>query len=432
MHIESAITHWESASLRRVRFWAADVPAMGYKVFELRRTHGEPSSVVAGHSPILENKYYRVELDPTNGAVRSIFDKELRRDLVDQQSPYRFGQYLYAAGGDQLPNTLRRYRFVLLQPKLQVNPARDGRLLSVTRTPYGSVARMESTDTNTPSIQAEIRLFDHEKKIEFVEVVDKVATTSREAVYFAFPFAMNRPQFQYEIQTGVVDPAKDMYPGAGHEWFSVQHWVSAQQNGFSATVMPLDASLVTLGDINRGAWPDHFGERPGTIFSYAMNNYWGTNYNASQGGRFRFRYVVTSAQSTNPPALSRMGWGEATPLELNEVIRQDKAVDTPRRWDGRQGTYLTVDDSDLLVETWKTAENGDGTILRCLDLGGETRQVKVRLPLLRLTRVVQTDAVERDQQPLAFEKDCFSFTIHPHEIVTLRVVGDVETRKPTQ
>jgi len=49
----------------------------------------------------------------------------------------------------------------------------------------------------------------------------------------------------------VLSSAKDMYPGAGHEWFNVQHWVSVAQDGFSGTVMPLDASLVTLGDINR-------------------------------------------------------------------------------------------------------------------------------------------------------------------------------------
>jgi len=52
--------------------------------------------------------------------------------------------------------------------------------------------------------------------------------------------------------------------------------------------MPLDASLVTLGDINRGAWPTTFGERPGTIFSYAMNNYWHTNYRARRAATFDF------------------------------------------------------------------------------------------------------------------------------------------------
>jgi alpha-mannosidase len=99
---------------------------------------------------------------------------------------------------------------------------------------------------------------------------------------------MDHPEFQYEIQNGTIDPAKDMYPGAGHEWFSVQHWVAAQQDGLSVAVFPLDASLFTLGDINRGSWPTGFGSRSGTIFSYVMNNYWDTNYRAAQGGNSVF------------------------------------------------------------------------------------------------------------------------------------------------
>ena len=225
-------------------------------------------------------------LDPATGAVRSIYDKQLRRELVDQQSLYRFGQYLYVSGGDQSPNTILQYSRLFPKPKLQVHPAQDGRLVSVKRTPDGWVARMESQNTNTPAITSEIRLFDHEKKIELVENVEKKEVNTKEAVYFAFPFAMDHPQFQYEIQTGVVDPARDMYPGAGLEWFSVQHWVSVEQDGISATVMPLDASLVTLGDINRGAWPTQFGQRPGTIFSYVMNNYWDTNYRGGPGRTF--------------------------------------------------------------------------------------------------------------------------------------------------
>ena len=184
---------------------------------------------------------------------------------------------------------------------------------------------------------------------------------------------MEHPQFQYEIQNGVVDPAKDMYPGAGHEWFSVQHWVAVQQDGVSGTVMPLDTPLMTLGDINRGAWPTEFGQRSGTIFSYAMNNYWHTNYRAAQGGHFQFRYVVTSAASTDPAALSRMGWEEVTPLEEDEIRSQDKALDLPRPLDGKQASFMTVDDPDLLLDTWKPAEDGDGTIVRFLDLGGKPR-----------------------------------------------------------
>ena len=421
----------KSARLDRVRFMATDVPAFGYKVFVLRPSKQASPAPEVTQATMLESRYYRVELDPASGAVRSIYDKELRRELVNQESPHRFAQYLYVSGGDRRPNTLLQYRTVKLEPKLQIDGAHDGHLLSVTRTPYGAVARIESTDTNTPEITTEIRLFENEKKIEFIEEIDKRAVTSREAVYFAFPFAMDHPQFQYEIQTGVVDPARNMYPGAGHDWFNVQHWVSVQQDGISATVLPLDTALATLGDIYRGAWPDHFGARAGTIYSFAMNNYWSTNYDAEQGGHVRFRYLITSAPSTDAAALSRMGWEDATPFELDEVTTQDKALDTPRPWDGKQGSFLDVDDPAVLVEDWKSAEDGDGTILRLLDLGGAARKITVRAPMLALSRVVQTDAVERDKGALPLAgPHAFQVTIHPHEIVTVRMVGTSEATAP--
>ena len=406
-----------------VRFIARDVPAVGYKVYRLRDTKKTLESSATTQTATLDSPYYRVILDPSTGAVRSIYDKQLQRELVNQQSPYRFGQYLYVTGGDKGPNTLLQYSHVYPKPDLDVHPAQNGHLVSVTRTPYGLIARLESTDTNTPKISTEIRLFDRQKKIEFIEDLTKKEVDTKEGVYFAFPFAMDHPQFQYEIQNGVVDPSKDMYPGAGHEWFSVQHWVSAQQNGLSATVMPLDAALVTLGDINRGQWPDHFGTRIGTIFSYVMNNYWDTNYRAGQGGRFRFRYVITSAAATDDAQLSRRGWEEMTPLEKDEITTQDKALNTPGPLDGKQASFLHADDPDLVLTTWKPAEDGHGTILRFLDLGGATRTVSVETPLWRLQQVWQTDAVERDRSQLSLSGEHqFQFTVHPHEIVTVRLI----------
>ncbi|HXS12121.1 MAG TPA: polysaccharide lyase family protein [Acidobacteriaceae bacterium] len=410
-------------AFNHVRFVARDVPGNGYKVLELRKGPAahEPK---ATPSTVLENSFYRVTLDPSTGAVQGIFDKELKKELVNQSSPYKFGQYLYVTGGDKKPNSMQTYRMAPLPPELQVTGAREGRLISSMHTPEGWVARMESTDVNTPSVRVEIRLPEHEKKIEFVEDITKQKVLTKEAVYFAFPFAMDHPEFNYEIQNGVVNPAKDMYPGAGHEWFSVQHWVSVQQDGVSGTVMPLDAGLVTLGDIYRGLWPAHFADRTGTVFSYAMNNTWNTNYEAGQGGETELRYVVTSAPSTDPVALSRMGWEEATPLESDEITRQDKAADSPRTLNGTQGRFLEIDDPDVVVEAWKPAEDGKGTILRLLDLGSRERSVTVRTALMNLSGAVETDAVERDQHALPLEgTHGFRVSVHPHEIVTVRMLA---------
>jgi hypothetical protein len=408
----------------RVEFTAKDVPGVGYKVYELRETKAQAPTAATTTETTLESPFYRVVLDPATGSIRSIYDKQLNKELVDQENAWRFGQYLYVSGGDEEPNSILQYRAVSPKPSLQVHPAQDGRLISVEKTPWGTRAQLESSAENTPRIRTEIRLYDDEKKIELIEDLNKKPELKKEAVYFAFPFAMTHPQFQYEIQNGVVDPAKDMYPGAGREWFSVQHWVSVQQDGVSATVVPLDASLLTLGDINRGAWPTEFGQRPGAIFSYVMNNYWHTNYRAEQGGDYRFRYIITSAAHTDAPALSRMGWEETTPLEEDEIRSQDKALDFPRPLDGLRGSFLSVDDPDLLLDTWKPAEDGNGTILRLIDLGGTERTATITLPLVSIDKVTATDAVERDTTPIVpTGRHTFSVDIRPHAIVTVRIVG---------
>ena len=429
----------------RVRFEAHDVPEFGYKVYFTRPSQKKQPSPVESHDASIESRYYRIQLDPQSGSIRSIYDKELKRELVNQNSPYRFAQYLYVTGGDKDPNSILVYGRILPAPQLEVHPAAQGHLIFTRRTPDGEVAVMESADTNTPSIRSEIRVFDDAKKIEITEEVEKENEYAKEAVYFAFPFDMSRPQFQYEVQNGVVDPAKDMYPGAGHEWFSVQHWISAQQDGLSAIVMPLDAPLVTLGDINRGQWPEQFGERPGTVFSYLMNNYWVTNYRAGQQGKFTFHYVVTSAARTQAENLSRMGWEEITPLEADIVMSQDKSLspsastesgttkdsahqvgsgNSPGAVSAVQGSFLESSDPNLFLETWKPAEDGNGTILRLLDLAGTERSETIQIPFLHVDHVWKTDALERGKEPVSVTDDGrIQFTIHPHEILTLRIAG---------
>lgn len=417
-------------AFQHIRFLAQDIPPLGYKVYSMRQVEKDLSVPKSEQGTTLESTYYKVQLDAETGAVSSIYDKQLHRELVSHESPYRFGEYIYVTGGDKAPNTILHYDHVSPKPELEIHPAHNGKVVSVVRTPYGQVARLESQDLNTPSIKTEIRLFDHEKKIEFVEDVEKTEVQAKEAAYFAFPFDMKQPQFHYEIQNGVVDPAKDMYPGAGHEWFSAQHWVSVQQDGVSATVMPLDAPLITLGDINRGEWPEQFGKRAGTIFSYVMNNYWDTNYRSGQGGHFSFHYVMTSADSTDAASLSRMGWEEITPLESDIISTQDKALgpvvdaNSSTRLDGKQDTFLDVEDPSLLLETWKPAEDGNGTILRFLDFGGTDRVVTVRTPFQSLADVSQTDALERGKTPLSVTgHNQFQFNVHPHEIITIRLAG---------
>ncbi|HUY13797.1 MAG TPA: polysaccharide lyase family protein [Terriglobia bacterium] len=412
-----------SGSTQRIRFMAQGVPSLGYKCYTLK-AQSQPPSLQARSGDVLENKFYRVVLDPESGSVKSIFDKQLQRNLVNSSSPYRFDQYLYVTGGDQpAHNRLLFNQVGLPMPTLTVNPAGAGRGISITRQPFGMVARLESAAVNTPRIETEIVLFDDQKKIEFINRVRKTEVYTKEGVYFAFPFSMDHPEFRYEIQNGYVDPAHDQLPGAGKEWFSVQHWVEAKQGNASVAIVPLDASLVTLGDIVRGTWPLNFGQRNGTVFSYVMNNYWFTNYRAGQGGDFTFRYVLTSGRRLDPAALSRLGWAEMTPLEVDAIIHNDKATNAPEPLDAASQSFLQVSQPNVVLVTWKRAEDKEGTILRFLEVGGRASVVNISTPVLNVQSAWMCNAMEQKQQALPVSPRGFSFSIQPFQIATVRVAG---------
>ena len=408
-------------SYYHIRFLAPDVPSLGYKAFALKETKSEPTTAQADPEGTLENAYYRVVLDAGSGAVKSILDKELDKEVVNTSSPYRFDQYLYVTGADQTPNRLVEYSSGWPVPELSIHSAGGGRLLSVTKQPFGQVARLESSGINTPRIETEVILFSGAKKIEFINRVHKTEVYAKEGVYFAFPLAMQHPQLRYEIQNGFVDPSRDQLPGAGKEWFSVQHWVAAEQGGVTAALVPVDAPLVSLGDIARGTWPLKFSPRPGTIFSYVMNNYYFTNYAAGQGGEFTFRYVLTSGKNLQPAYLSRLGREEMSPLEVDQITSQDKAINFARPLDSAQLSFLQVRQPDAVLETWKRAEDGQGTILRFLEVAGKESAVEVRVPLLEAKSAWMCDALERKQGPLSVSRHGFEFTVKPFQIVTVRL-----------
>jgi len=218
-----------------------------------------------------------------------------------------------------------------------------------------------------------------------------------------------------------VDPGRDQLPGAGKEWFSVQHWVSAEQGGVTAALVPVDAPLVCLGDIVRGTWPAKFSPRSGTIFSYVMNNYYFTNYAAGQGGDFRFRYVFTSGKDLSPAYLSRLGREEMSPLETDLITSQDKAINFAKPLASNQESFFEVRGAGVLLETWKMAEDGHGTILRFLEVAGKESTVEVETPLLDVKAAWMSDALERNQGSLQVSPHGFQLSVKPFQIVTVRL-----------
>ena len=409
-----------------VRFLAQDLPPVGYKCFEIR-TASTPAEAHAeiDTNPVIENKYYRVTIDAQSGSVKSILDKQLNRELVDADSPYRFGQYLYVTGGDPKGNGLTRmiHPFQSLPvAELTIHPATAGAYLGTEKTAWGDSIKLRSSDVNTPEIDLEILLFNDQKRIEFDYKVQKNYTTAKEAVYFAFPAAATPPEFAYATQQGWVDPARDLLKGASLEWFSIQKWMAVHDSNLTVGIVPVDTSLASFGDINRGLWPSEFKPKSSTMFSYAMNNYWHTNYRAGQGGTFNFRYVITSAKQFDPVALTRLGWESMETPALDGVINQDKVGNPEEPLPADGASFLDIDNPNVVLAAWKLAEDGKGTILRLEETAGQPGEANIKLLRAALKSASLCNSVEDNVRELEVRDGTVRIAFRPHEVVTIRLM----------
>jgi alpha-mannosidase len=270
-------------------------------------------------------------------------------------------------------------------------------------------------------IDLEILVYDNQKRIDFDYSVQKSYTTAKEGVYFAFPTAVQSPKFAYATQQGWVDPARDLMKGASLEWFNIQKWMAVHDSRMTVGIVPLDTSLASFGDINRGLWPSEFTPKTSTLFSYAMNNYWHTNYRAGQSGVFTFRYVLTSAKDFDPPALSRLGWESMEAPVMDSVINQDKVGDPDEPLPAEGASFLDINSPNIVLVTWKLAEDGNGTILRLQETAGQPADVTVTLPSSKVQSAALCNSVEDHLHDLTVTNNQIHLAFRPHEVLTVQL-----------
>jgi hypothetical protein len=402
-----------------LRFIAAGVPGLGYKAYSVRRAETPaPERSLAPEAWQIESRYYRVVFDPATGGISELVDKELGRDLVDSRAPYKMNELLYVAGGED--SRILQDLVTLKPPQLEVTGQSGAKRLD--NTARRILIRAQSK--NVPEIETEVRVYDQIKRVDIVNRIRKVEVRSKEAVYFAFPFRVSPPELAYQVQNAFVRPNDDQLPGACRDWFATQNLVVARDAGASIAWATPDAPLVTLTDINRGLWRKRLGVLSGHVFSYVMNNYWFTNYKASQGGDFTFRYSITSNRQLPEAELARFDAQTRSPLIVcnyydtgNVRIRPAK-----KRMPLAEGSFLAIDAGNAQVTAFKPAEDGNGYILRLRETAGQKGVARLKSPIFPLAAAWRTNGLEDNLSPLAVTTNGVAVPLQPRAFSTLRLV----------
>jgi alpha-mannosidase len=421
---------FERDGWRKIRFVATNVPAMGYKAYGIRGLNAaahEANEKISGGT--IENSFYRLTLDPQTGAIRSLFDKTENRELADAAAPYRLNEYLYVSGGEG--SLILNCNFGTAPANLQIVTPVAAEIIECVKTPLGQRLVVNTQCTNTPGLRSEYLLYDRIKRVDIVNTLEKVETRAKEAIYFAFPFAAEKPGLEYQIQNGWCRPNDDQMPGACREWFTPQNLVHVSDGAFSVAWSTPDAPLVTLTDINRGKWLSHLPIKNGHVYSYALNNYWFTNYRAQQGGTFVFRYSITSGRGLGREELARFDEDTRTPVIAYPHLSSFSAAiaQAGRPMPASGGSFLTLDAPGLQIVTLKEAEDGDGFILRLREIAGRAGEAELRFPVFQVREAFLCNGVEENKQKLVSAAHAASVPYKPNAFTTVRLKADRPAQK---
>lgn len=371
-----------------------NVPALGYVA--LRESghaprppadHGNAADALAGG--------FKIRLDQATGAVASLVGPDGKERV--KASPWAgLNQLVYVTGGERSALwTSGDRRTVANPPVLDVAQATMANVRRQRLPGIGVRLIAERHLKGFPTVTSTVTLYDALPWVDFENRVEKSPTFGKEALYVAFPFAFTQPTVELEVPLGRMTVERDQQPGACRDWYCHQHWVWLHEGTDGVLWSGPDTPMFTLNDIVRGAWARRIAP-DGTLFAYAMNNYWFTNYAARQDGPFTFRFRVSLVPTTDPAEPVRRGWAACDPLYVGPAVDHPSPGSLIPR-----DSALFIPDTGTMVVGAKRADDLDGVVVKLVDVTGTSRSVGVWPAAYAFTAARSVNLVEMNGDALS-------------------------------
>jgi hypothetical protein len=321
-----------------------EVPAVGVvRVDILEGGKNKESKGQLKNELVLENEFLRVSLDPKTSSVSSIYSKNLKREIVRQDSVVGFNGYIYdeyASAGGFNHQSGRMEGNIGLDLLATRSLTRPGVVIDSGVNDVKEWVTIESKAPGSSWIRTTYSLNKNADRLDINNRIYKEATMTKESGYFAFPFALENPITRVELSGGMSGSDLPLVPGSALHMRAARRWVSFEDKEISVALAIQDAPLIQLGGVALpyAPFPPTMGDpEPATVYSWAYNNIWDTNFPGQQGFEMNFRYSVGASKTTGSgsgPALgARVAVGQSRKLRSsmatgtsNQIFEEDSLI----------------------------------------------------------------------------------------------------------
>ena len=362
----------------------ADVPAYGYAVYYLYHKgvcaeHEEKSPLIAtAHS--LENERVKILFDEKTGAVRSYINKENGEEFAE-------GLLGKAVVCDDSANDTWGHH--IYDFNLDIGEFGSGTLALIEEGPLR--ATVKSTVTYGNSVLTRYySLYRDSDRLTVRTVLD--LDEQYKSVKLSFEAALRSPAVTYSMPYGFIGKKANGEEEPSHAWCDLHG-----EGGKGLALLNTDKySFCARGNdlrmmIARScAYLDHYGQKRRDGEMEFLDK-----------GVQEFTYEIVPHIGEMNAALTRMAAVLCNPLQTHQETHHDGPLP-------QTGCALEVSTDNIIVTAVKSAEDGNGFILRTVEVGGKPTEATVSFHAMNMG---------------------FTMTWGPQEIKTVRVTPDGKARE---
>ena len=380
-----------------------EAPAIGVvRVDILEGSKNKESKGELKNELVLENEFLKVTLDPKTSSVSSIYSKSLKKEIVRQDSVVGFNGYIYdeyASAGGFNHQSGRMEGNVGLDLLATRSLTRPGVVIDSGTNDVKEWVTIESQAPGSSWIRATYSLNKNADRLDINNRIFKEATMTKESGYFAFPFALENPITRVELSGGMSGSDLPLVPGSALHMRAARRWVSFEDKEISVALAIQDAPLIQLGGVALpyAPFPPTMGDpEPATVYSWAYNNIWDTNFPGQQGFEMNFRYSVGASKTTGSgsgPALgARVAVGQSRRLRSSMATGSGNQI-------FEEDTLLNVNDSRVRVIGLTSPKKGF-VLVRLQSFAEEKLTIKLNVHK-KLTNPILSTLLGEEISPLS-------------------------------
>ena len=184
------------------------------------------------------------------------------------------------------------------------------------------IQRMEAPGVSF--LESRITLHAHTPQIDIEVELLKPEIRSPEATYFALPVGLEAGWRGFFDTAGQpVELDGEQLEGSSRGWVTCDRFAAMCDDEHGVALFTPDAPMVQFGDFNFGRdISENKRSRNPLLLAWPMNNYWNTNFAASQPGRIALRYALRSYSPGELGKLSSWATEVCRPPLVHPIVRK--------------------------------------------------------------------------------------------------------------